>query len=114
MAKDNERAGIIKVIFNSDLICGTAISDEAMDLLVDLVERVDMDDLVDEFIKNDGDTHDYFFELLDSGMIYTADQWTMLEMYCDPQNCNFEEAWYDLLRDVEKVAFAYYDMAKED
>lgn len=70
------------------------------DLVVDLVERVDD-------YTNDED----IWEALDNGLIYTKDQWTVLEYYCTPQEASWEEAFEELYNDVYSIC---NDLANED
>ena len=43
-------------------------------------------------------------QAMDDGMFRTADQWTMIEEYADPQDCDvFDSAWYALSSDVQDM-----------
>ena len=46
---------------------------------------------IDEYTEDTLD--DVLWEAMDSGMIYTKDQWTMVEEFCTPFEVNFDYAW---------------------
>ena len=57
--------------------------------LIGLAENILM--RIDEYTEDTLD--DELWEAMDSGMIYTKDQWTMVEEFCTPTEVNFEYAW---------------------
>jgi len=70
---------------------------EIIELAGDILSRLEPEDLdIDEF-------DDALFQAMDSGLIYTKDQWTMIEYYCTPQEANFEEAWEAFYGDLRKA-----------
>ena len=66
--------------------------DKFIDLVIDLIGRVE--DTTDE---------ENIREAIDAGMIYTSDQWIMLEHYCDPQTADFNEAYMQLEQDIIEI-----------
>lgn len=104
---------IIKEDFEDDVfvtrvinsVTGNFYSDKFYDLIKDIIERALMN--IDEESENDVLVDDeklntIVWEAMDEGMIYTADQWTMLQQYCTPQDVDFDTAWSDMVADVER------------
>ena len=70
---------------------------DIIDLARDILDRY-------ESIHEDGgDVSDDLFQAMDEGLIYTADQWTMIQYYCTPQNADFDSAWNDFECDLLQV-----------
>lgn len=70
---------------------------DIIDLARDVLDRF-------ESIHEDGgDVYDDLFQAMDEGLIYTADQWTMIEYYCTPQTADFDAAWADFESDLLQV-----------
>ena len=68
-------------------------SSEMIDLVEDMLDRIDEDEL-----KND--PYEAVSEAMDSGLIYTADEWTMIEHYCTPIDADFQLAWESFQNDL--------------
>lgn len=62
---------------------------EFLEMISDIIDRIE-----------DFSDYDTIYEAIDSSMIYTSDQWRMLEHYCTPQDANFDNAWEDLTNDI--------------
>lgn len=58
-----------------------------------IFNRIDVDDYK-------ADAYEALFQAMDEEMIYTKDQWTMIEYYCTPQNADFNGAWEDFANDL--------------
>ena len=58
------------------------------DLAEEILDRIDAVDFK-------ADPYEALYDAMDTGMIYTADQWTMIEHYCTPQNADYDSAWTD-------------------
>ena len=70
------------------------------ELVTDLIDRVD-----------DYSSDEDIWEALDSGLIYTKDEWTVLEYYCTPQEASWEEAYEQLYEDIYSIC---NDLVNED
>lgn len=62
---------------------------EFLDVVANILGRVD----------NFEDDED-IYQAIDDELIYTYDQWTVLEHYCTPQDANWEVAWESLSGDI--------------
>lgn len=82
-------------------------SDAFFDVVADLVDRVD----VDEFKEDESSA---IYAALDEGLIYTKDQWTILEYYCSPTDANFDEAEGYLYDDICEIMNDIYDFDDEE
>lgn len=84
-------------------VLGHIYNDDFYDLFKNIVERTlaNIDETTDT-----SDLYDVVWQSMDEGMIYTADQWTMLQEYCEPQKADFDEAWSSMSSDVERVVQA--------
>jgi len=82
-------------------------TDKFFDIVVDLVERIDKDDFKE-------DSYEAAYQACDEGLIYTADQWEMLEHYCTPQDADFDEMWKALIGDVMAIAEEAFDSSDEE
>lgn len=60
-----------------------------LDIIANILERVD-----------DFNDTDSIYNAMDEELIYTCDQWTVIEYYCDPQNASFENALDSLYGDL--------------
>ena len=86
---------------NEALFNTFGIHDDILTVAEDILDRF-------ESIHEDGgDVYDDLFQAMNEGMIYTADQWTMMQYYCTPQDASFEDAWMsfegDLLSIIENA-----------
>lgn len=77
-------------------------SDAFFDVVEDLVDRVDIEDWKD-------DDYDAIWQAIDEGLIYTKDQWTILEYYCSPTDANFDEAIEELASDMGSILSDIYE-----
>lgn len=66
---------------------------EMIGLAENILDRIDVDTYRE-------DAYEAVWQAMDEGLIYTADQWTMLEYYCTPTNASFEDAWNDFENDL--------------
>lgn len=76
--------------------CWSAQSDFE-ELATSVLERLEKEDFLKE---------DYWDELqqaMDDEMIYTEDQWKMIELYCNPQDASFDFAWEYFQSDLGEV-----------
>lgn len=94
---------ITRVIYD---VVGHIYNDAFFELIKDIVERA-LDSIDEENVEdylNDSDAlYEVIWEAMDSGMVYTADQWTMLQEYCTPQEVDFDNAWSSMTSDVQRV-----------
>ena len=62
-----------------------------------VLNRIDEDEM--------DEPYDAVFDAMNDELIYTEDQWAMIEYYCTPQDANYDSAWdsfeYDLLSAVD-------------
>lgn len=77
-------------------------TDSFFDVVDDLVERVDIEDWKD-------DDYDAIWQAIDEGLIYTRDQWVVLEHYCTPTDANFDEAIEELASDMGSILSDIYE-----
>ena len=77
-------------------------TDSFFDVVEDLVERVDIEDWKD-------DDYDAIWQAIDEGLIYTRDQWVVLEHYCTPTDANFDEAIEELASDMGSILSDIYE-----
>lgn len=68
-------------------------------LAENILDRIDVDDVKD-------DAYEALYQAMDDGMIYTKDQWTMIEYYCTPQDANYNTAWEAFEGDLMKCLSA--------
>lgn len=66
---------------------------EFLDVVANILDRVD--DFMDE---------EEIYDAVDSALIYTEDQWTVLKHYCSPDNADFNEALDELYSDLIAIA----------
>lgn len=62
-------------------------------LAENILDRIDVDDVKE-------DAYEALYQAMDVGMIYTKDQWTMIEYYCTPQDADFNTAWENFESDL--------------
>lgn len=74
-------------------------ADSFFDVVADLVDRVDFGD----WQINAEDDYDIIWSAIDEGLIYTRDQWAVLEHYCTPSDANFDEAIEELATDMNEI-----------
>lgn len=77
-------------------------TDSFFDVVDDLVERVDIEDWKD-------DDYDAIWQAIDEGLIYTRDQWIVLEHYCTPTDANLDEAIEELASDMGSILSDIYE-----
>ena len=71
---------------------------EFLDIVASTLDRIDFDDVED-------DLDEKVWRACDDAMIYTADQWTVLEFYANsPQEANWEDAYLDFESDIMAIA----------
>lgn len=76
-----------------------------------------VEDIVDRVVSDyEGDPEDdEFYEsvwsAIDDGLIYTKDQWAVLEHYCTPSEADFQKAMEEFEGDVSEIA---KDLLSED
>ena len=58
-----------------------------------VLNRIEADDLKD-------DPYEAVWQAMDDELIYTADQWTMIQYYCTPQNADYDNAWEEFQNDL--------------
>lgn len=51
------------------------------------------------------------WQALDDELIYTADQWTIMQEYQTPQEANFDQAYQDFMDDLARH---YYEIVEEE
>jgi len=51
-------------------------------------------------MRMDDRSSDELWQAMDDELIYTCDQWAMIEYYCTPQNADFESAWTEFYNDL--------------
>lgn len=71
---------------NMNIIYNTFGYNDMAGLAESILNRIDLDDLKE-------DAYGALFQAMDEGMIYTEDQWTMIEYYCTPSDANYNTAW---------------------
>lgn len=77
-------------------------TDSFFDVVEDIVDRVDIEDWKD-------DDYDAIWQAIDEGLIYTKDQWVVLEHYCTPTDANFDEAIEELASDMGSILSDIYE-----
>ena len=70
---------------------------EFYDLAKDILGRIDFDEL------NEDNIYDAVYDAMDESLIYTEDQWKMMELYQSPSEANFDNAWSDFESDLTGV-----------
>lgn len=66
-----------------------------LDVVANILERVDFEsEDLDESVYN----------AIDEELIYTEDQWTVMEYYQTPDTANLDDAFWDLNRDILSIA----------
>lgn len=58
-----------------------------------VLSRIDADEI-------EKDAYEAVLQAMDDELIYTEDQWAMIEYYCTPQNADFNGAWEDFANDL--------------
>jgi hypothetical protein len=58
-----------------------------------VLSRIDADEI-------EKDPYEAVLQAMDDELIYTEDQWAMIEYYCTPQNADFNGAWEDFANDL--------------
>ena len=113
------KAGLIEESINEDVdisaeeitrviydVAGHIYDDKFYDLIKDISERalsnID-EETINDVLVNDEYLDTIVWEAMDEGMVYTADQWTMLHEYCTPQEVDFDNAWSSMSSDVRRV-----------
>lgn len=74
-----------------------------LDLLESVADRIDLDEY--RQAMKEGRDYDLLFEEMDSSLIYTADQWTMIEEHSVPNELTeetFNLAWNDFMDDLRQ------------
>jgi len=64
-----------------------------LDIVANVLERVD-------FEKDEDELYEDIYSSIDEEMIYTQDQWTIIEYYCMPQDASFDNAFSDFQDDI--------------
>ena len=72
-----------------------AVDGDFVDVVEDIIDRVD-----------DPRSTDDITQAIDDGLIYTSDQWTVLEHYCTPQTANWEDAIDEFINDIYHIVDA--------
>lgn len=71
--------------------------DKFFDVVKDVIDRIDFDSVDEDNID------DCVWEEIDNSLIYTADQWTVMEHYQSPENANFNEAMDEFTEDIRAI-----------
>ena len=66
-----------------------------LDLVADLIDRIDEIETCDAY--------EAVNEAIDEGLIYTADQWRVIEWYCTPDKANYLDAIESLTDDLVAI-----------
>lgn len=82
----------------------------------DYAVDADFVDVVEDIIYRVDDPHstDDVMQAIDDGLIYTSDQWTVLQHYCTPQTANWEDAIDEFITDIYHIVDALNKAEDED
>ena len=76
---------------------------EFLDVVASILARID-----------DFTNEEDIYSAIDDELIYTYDQWKVLEYYCTPQDANWEVASESLMGDVFSICATIADSANEE
>lgn len=75
-----------------------SLEENFQDVVEGIVSRT-----LDTYEGNEDELYEAIFGAIDDGLIYTKDQWTVLEHYYTPSEANFQEAIEQLENDVYEI-----------
>ena len=65
-----------------------------LDVVATIIDSIDFDEVTEENADEIAD------EEIDNDLIYTVDQWTIIEHYCDPQSASYDSALEEFEGDI--------------
>lgn len=71
---------------------------EFLDVVASILDRIDFAEAAED------DIDEAVYQAIDDELIYTADQWTVIEHYCDPQSASYDDAIDELTSDMIGLA----------
>lgn len=80
---------------NNTILYNHFSSEKILGIAENVLSRMDMENVKE----------DYYEELsscMDDALIYTEDQWAIIEYYCTPITADFNEAWDEFYNDLSR------------